>query len=204
MQAAPRIALADDDIEMRQWLRAVLTPLGADIEEAADGSDLLHLLAAAEKRRFDLVITDVYMPTPSGTSVVAMARAAGFMTPFIVITSYPSEHIRRVVGRLRQTTLLVKPLERDEFLACVSATLAGKNTHQAPERASETRLRSVWSSWQGAAEAPWTTDVRVRCVCCGGHWPAMPGFDNNRAFFCLRCIEDASDDERSSDLGGGG
>jgi CheY-like chemotaxis protein len=195
MQTAPRIAIADDDIDMRQWLQMVLRPMGAVVEEVEDGAELLDALAAAEEHPFDLVITDVYMPMPSGAHVVAMARTAGFTTPFLVITSFANDELRASLGRLERTRLLEKPLARSQVVAYVSAALHRREVGSLSGRApSIQRSRTLWSS----------VEFGVRCVSCHAHWPAVTDDDGQRAFYCPRCIEDAADrDELYIDLGGG-
>ena len=100
-----------------------LRPLSGTVEEAENGSALLEMLAAAENQPFDVVITDVYMPTLGGSNVVAMARTAGFTTPFIVITAHPNQDLYGALQNLDEMIVLEKPLERRRLLACVDAAL---------------------------------------------------------------------------------
>jgi CheY-like chemotaxis protein len=109
----PRLLIADDDPEMRSWLRAVLGNRGASVCEAESGAELLRLLA--EEGPFDLVVTDVRMSWASGIQALAMARTAGFMTPFVVITAYADEVVRRTVAKLG-AALVEKPFTVEELL----------------------------------------------------------------------------------------
>lgn len=112
----PRILLAEDDHEMRAWLRLVLRRLHAEVVEAASGTELLELVAGNEP--IDLVITDVRMPAPSGLQVVCMARTAGLRAPFLVVSAFPDRALRT---SLRQVgaEFLAKPFEASELLAAV-------------------------------------------------------------------------------------
>jgi len=116
----PRVIVADDDPAMREWLRLLLRPLGALIREAAGGLELLDLLADDEP--YDLVITDVRMPGPDGLQVVAMARTAGSCAPFLVITAFPDDDLRRAL-RSAGATLLAKPFAPAELRAAVAELL---------------------------------------------------------------------------------
>jgi CheY-like chemotaxis protein len=108
-----RLVVVDDDAEMRSWLRVILERRGASVEEAASGWEMLHLLA---ERSFDLVITDVRMPMPNGIGVLAMARAAGVTTPFLVITAFPAPGLTAMVERSVDTVLLAKPFDEETLL----------------------------------------------------------------------------------------
>jgi CheY-like chemotaxis protein len=117
----PRVIVADDDPAMREWLRILLRPLAAEVREAAGGLELLDLLAAGEP--YDLVITDVRMPGPDGLQVVAMARTAGSLAPFLVITAFPDDELRRAL-HAAGACLLAKPFAPAELRAAVAALLA--------------------------------------------------------------------------------
>ncbi len=124
-QTKARFVVCDDDPEMRALLRSMLRPLDVSIVEVGGGAELLAALADAAEP-FDLVITDVRMPAPSGLHVVSMARAAGLETPFVVITAFPDEQLRRSVSDIGGSLLLEKPFERVDLLTAVRSLLAGR------------------------------------------------------------------------------
>lgn len=97
------LVIADDDAAMRTWLRVVLVRLGIDLHEAASGWELLALLASG--RPIDLVISDVRMPAPSGLQVLASARTAGCEAPFLLITAFGDDQLRRRAGALGAAVL---------------------------------------------------------------------------------------------------
>ncbi|MEZ6061418.1 MAG: response regulator [Planctomycetaceae bacterium] len=78
-----RIAVADDEYELRQYFARVLPHLGYEVVIlVADGEELVRL---SQKSRPDLVITDVILPGMSGTVAVSVIRrwhpvAAVFVT----------------------------------------------------------------------------------------------------------------------------
>jgi CheY-like chemotaxis protein len=123
-----RLLIADDDADMRDWLRAVLTVHAAVLREAASGWELLEVLSTDGP--FDLVITDVRMPAPSGLHVVTMARAAGLATPFLLITAFPQEQIHRMVHTLVDVHLLGKPFSAEQLrLAVRSLVVQSESPH---------------------------------------------------------------------------
>ena len=117
----PRILVADDDGDMRRWLRLVLDPFDAEIQEVDSGFELLAALA--DDGPFDLVITDEHMAMPNGSKVIAMARTAGAATPFIVVTSFATEALQASLRRLEGVTLISKPIDRCWLLDTAQAAL---------------------------------------------------------------------------------
>ncbi len=118
-----RLLVADDDVEMRSWLRQVLEPRGASVAEADSGVDLLRLLN--EEGPFDLVVSDVRMSWASGIQVLAMVRSAGFEIPFIVITAYADERVRFATSQLR-AVLIEKPFDIEQLVEAADRILPAR------------------------------------------------------------------------------
>ena len=112
-----RILIADDDDEMRAWLRLALRQLRPAVTEVGTGNDLLEALA--HDGPFDAIITDVRMPGLDGLRVAAMARTAGVPTPIVVITAFPEAGVLRSVGRMPNATLLAKPFDAGALRAAL-------------------------------------------------------------------------------------
>ena len=107
------LLIADDDPEMRSWLRAVLAQAGARIDEVESGAELVRALT--ENGPYDLVVADVRMSWATGVQALAMARTAGVQTPFVVITAYADAAVRAAAEALG-APLLEKPLTVQELL----------------------------------------------------------------------------------------
>lgn len=63
----PRVLLAEDDVDARELLAALLRDAGYEVEEAGDGRDAL---AAIMRERPSLLITDCNMPNMTGNELV--------------------------------------------------------------------------------------------------------------------------------------
>jgi len=124
--AGERILIADDDREMRRVLRDMLRPTGAEISEAASGQDLLGCLSNGGQ--FDLVITDLRMPAPTGLQVMLMTRTAGNEIPFILITAFGDEEVRLELSRVPNAFMLDKPFAPPALLHCVASALAKRSS----------------------------------------------------------------------------
>jgi CheY-like chemotaxis protein len=116
-----RILLAEDDQALREVLRSILESLDLEVHEASDGFELLDLLT--RERGFDLVVSDVRMPSMSGLQVAVALRNAGCDTPFIVLSAFGNPELRRSVARLGNALFLDKPVEPAALAAAANAAL---------------------------------------------------------------------------------
>src|SRR5687768_11667045 len=124
-----RCLVADDDLEMRRWLRAVLARVAHRIDEAATGWEALFVLA--ESGPYDLVVADVRMPMPDGVTVAEMSRAAGVITPFIVMTAFGDDDVRASVAALDRAVFLDKPFDAHDLLRAVVELGLGSHVRKA-------------------------------------------------------------------------
>lgn len=82
--ARAQVLVVDDDEGMRDLIVASLRPLGLATETADNGAVALDLLAA---RSFDLVVSDLTMPTVDGNELLEMMRARGDATPVLFLSA---------------------------------------------------------------------------------------------------------------------
>jgi DNA-binding NtrC family response regulator len=123
------VIVADDDPAMRACLEAFLVQMGAKVQLAASGWELLALLADDET--VDLVIADVRMPMPNGIEALAMARAAGISAPFVLITGTCTDEVRAAARRLRAAAL-AKPFTARDLRRQIDRLVA-RRPAEAPE-----------------------------------------------------------------------
>lgn len=94
-----RILLVDDDSAVRLTTRHKLLPLGATIDEAADGHRALQMLL---RERYDLVVLDLNMPVLDGYTVAARVRQGAVpLNRHVTIVAHTSEpaHVATVKSR---------------------------------------------------------------------------------------------------------
>ncbi|HTJ47559.1 MAG TPA: response regulator [Kofleriaceae bacterium] len=114
-----RIAVADDDTELRALIADLLRDNGHDVVEAGDGASLLALL---HRGGISLVISDLWMPRLTGSDVLQLRRSSGDTTPFIIITAAPPPFAEP----LRSTewvTVVYKPFNEAAILDAVNQRL---------------------------------------------------------------------------------
>lgn len=124
-----RILVIDDDELVRSTVRAMLESGGHETVLAVDGEDGLRQF---QKRAFDLVLCDVFMPRKEGLETVREIRQISATTPIISMTgSAPVKHggqpdpdFLRMSSLLGATRTIAKPFGRNELLALVRECLS--------------------------------------------------------------------------------
>lgn len=113
---ALRIAVADDEADMRLFFRELLPRLGhAVVVEAATGKELV---AGCREARPDLIITDVRMPDGDGLeAVAAVNREAG--VPVILVTGHHDSDVLGQAGADYIMAYLAKPVKPVDLQAAV-------------------------------------------------------------------------------------
>jgi len=86
-----RVLVVDDDADARQLIRTVLEQQGAEVAEAASGSDALAL---ARQAAFDLLLADIAMPGMDGYELIAEIRQARPSIAAVAVSAYarPDDH----------------------------------------------------------------------------------------------------------------
>ncbi|PSJ38931.1 LytR/AlgR family response regulator transcription factor [Allosphingosinicella deserti] len=124
MTQKPRVAIVDDEPDLRESVASYLHAHGFDTAEAESGAALDALLAANPA---DAILLDVNMPGEDGFSIARRLRAVT-TAPIIMLTAR-TELIDRVVGlELGADDYIGKPFELRELLARVRAVLRRAQT----------------------------------------------------------------------------
>ena len=129
-----RILVAEDDADIRETLKDLLSGEGYDVATAPDGVAAIAAWKGAAAP-FDLVVLDVMMPGKSGYDVCREIRAAGSRIAVLMLSA-KSEEIDKVVGlELGADDYVTKPFGVRELLARVSAALRRAGQSAAPAAA---------------------------------------------------------------------
>jgi signal transduction histidine kinase len=159
----PRIIIADDNADMRQYLARLLRER-YDLEAVPDGQ---AVLTAARERTPDLILSDVMMPNLDGFGLVRELRADSDLKtiPIILLSARAGEESR--VEGLQQGAddYLIKPFSARELMARVAAHLEmARLRRDAAEqiRQSEDRLREVNAELQQRVAQEQASNVALR------------------------------------------
>ena len=126
---ANKILVVDDDTRIRDLLRRYLTQEGFDVLLAEDAKALARI---QQRETADLIVLDLMMPGEDGLSVCRRLRAAGDLTPIIMLTA-KGEDIDRIVGlEVGADDYLGKPFNPRELLARIHAVLRRRPIPEIP------------------------------------------------------------------------
>lgn len=116
------ILLVDDSAAARLQVRKSLMGAGMRVSEASEGQEALH---KAETNTFDLIVTDMHMPTMDGLVFIRKLRALPKYqrVPVLVLTSdYSKERLKE--GREAGATgWLVKPPKVETLVQTIHAAV---------------------------------------------------------------------------------
>ncbi len=118
-----RALVVDDDDQSRYLLEVLLSADGFDVETATNGKEAL---AAARRRRPDLVVSDILMPGMDGFLLCREMKAdpALVRVPFVFYTAtYTEEEDERVALKAGCDLFLRKPAEPEALLARIHGLL---------------------------------------------------------------------------------
>jgi len=111
-----RIAIADDEADMRQFLREVLSQLGHQIVgEATTGAQLVQQCRAGNP---ELVITDIRMPDMSGLEAAAVINKERQVPVVLVTAHHDADFLGN--GSAHVMAYLSKPVKTVDLLAAIN------------------------------------------------------------------------------------
>ena len=118
----PRILLVDDE-EALVWTVTNRLAKARPDYEVVPMIDPRAALQEVETRPFDLLVTDIRMPTMTGLELLIAARRADRTLPVIVMTAYPTADLRMDAQLRGSIEYLQKPFELGRFLTLVDEAI---------------------------------------------------------------------------------
>lgn len=115
------ILVTDDDATTRQMVRGVLKKAGYSVVTASDG---MTALRALQKRKFDLVLLDIWMPRMTGLGLLGQLHWEKHVPKIVVMTSDRTSDTLLDALRGRVYQFLMKPLDATTLLTTVENALS--------------------------------------------------------------------------------
>lgn len=116
------VLIVDDEFELAEMLRELLSELGYEVALAINGQLALDIL---RERPIDLVITDMMMPVMDGSELAVAIRSSEDCrtTPIVMMTSLPT---RELQPHPLFDAVIRKPFTPELLLTTMDACLTNK------------------------------------------------------------------------------
>lgn len=116
------ILIVEDEVVIRSSLKKYLGKQGFSVTEAGSVEET----DATPLDKFDLIITDLRLPGPPGTDIIARASS----TPVLVMTSYAS--VSSAVDAMKKGAVdyIAKPFDYEEMLKTINGIIDSKATEE--------------------------------------------------------------------------
>ncbi len=121
-RSLPVALIVDDSISARRTLAQIIRDAGYDVRTAKDGLEAAGLM---EKKRPDIVLTDLEMPRMNGFELASHIRANETTVdiPIMMVTSRSTEKHRQLASKMGIDVYLTKPFSEDTLLLHVHELL---------------------------------------------------------------------------------
>jgi CheY-like chemotaxis protein len=118
------VLVVDDDPDALAITVRLMESMGHRVSVAAEGATALVQLS---RRRFDVVLADIAMPTLGGFALLEVMRAQGIDVPMVFVTGSTSVEDEAVAGRMGAVAFLHKPVKREQLIEAVDAARHAKS-----------------------------------------------------------------------------
>jgi PAS domain S-box-containing protein len=116
-----RVLVVDDELDSRELVEAVLVGRGAEVVSVESGDEALQEL---ERQRFDVLISDIGMPSMDGNELIRKVRqlpaVRGGRIPAAALTAYAGVEDRTRVLAAGYQRHIPKPVEPAELITIVA------------------------------------------------------------------------------------
>jgi two-component system OmpR family response regulator len=126
----PRLLVVEDEVDIAELLRHVLTKEGFQVGVAHDG---LTALEAVRRERFDLIVLDWMLPDIEGIEVGRRLRAQGVRSAVLFLTAKDATEDKVEALRAGGDDYVTKPFNLSEIVARVQAILRRSGGDQVAE-----------------------------------------------------------------------
>jgi CheY-like chemotaxis protein len=116
-----RVLFVEDAFDQALLVKAFLGAAGGfQVTHSQDGDHALLLLDSEE---WDIIITDLNLPGTDGFKIIKRGRAKQADLPILATTGYTDAQYTEQALSSGANQVLIKPLDKDKFLAMVSSLL---------------------------------------------------------------------------------
>ncbi|MBC8199138.1 MAG: response regulator [Desulfobacteraceae bacterium] len=111
------ILLLDDEAIVGNRLKPALKKVGCDVELFEDPKKALNRI---REKKFDIVITDIMMPSVNGIQILEEVRKKSDITKVIIITGYATVALAREAMDKGAFDMIAKPFTPDNLRSVIA------------------------------------------------------------------------------------
>ena len=138
-----RVFLVDDEIMIREGFKHLFDWEAHDCQvvgEAADGMEAMNQIDALQP---DIVIMDINIPIMNGLKVIQCSRMKHPEIAFVIVSGYDDFSYCREALRLKITDYILKPVNYEEFGACIDNLKIALFRQQLPQEETQGEERPI-------------------------------------------------------------
>ena len=132
------ILIAEDDRYTIEGLTEILTEEGYTVTGASNGQEAFNL---AQKKRFDLLLTDMKMPKLNGIDLIAKIKTICPDTKIIMMTAFATVETAVQAMRDGADDYVTKPIDFDQLLSTIQSAV--QETKRKEHAAAQSRTSSI-------------------------------------------------------------
>ena len=114
-----KVLLVDDEIIIREGFKRLFDWEAHDCEVVGEAADGMEAVTKIDSLNPDIAIMDINIPIMNGLKVIQTARMKHPDTAFVIVSGYNDFEYCREALRLQITDYILKPVNYDEFGACI-------------------------------------------------------------------------------------
>ena len=122
-----RVLLVEDIEVNREIAKAILTEIGLEVEDAADGSDAVEMVKNSSPNHYDIILMDVQMPVMNGyeatRAIRTLKRKDAQTVPIVAMTANAFEEDKENALKCGMDDHLAKPLDIPKLLETLNKYL---------------------------------------------------------------------------------
>ncbi len=123
-KSVTKIIVVDDHLVVRQGLKKILDEI-SDIEVVDEASNGQEFLSKISKKKYDMVLLDIFLPDRSGLDILKYLRARKPGLPVLILSMYPEEQYAVRTLKAGASGYLTKTSLSEELISAIRKVREG-------------------------------------------------------------------------------
>ena len=138
-----RVLLVDDEIMIREGFKRLFDWEAHNCEVVGEAADGMEALAKIDTLDPDIAIMDINIPIMNGLKVIQLSRIKHPDTAFVIVSGYDDFSYCREALRLQIMDYILKPVNYEEFGACIDNLKIALFQRQSPKNQDRQEERTI-------------------------------------------------------------